>query len=323
MKEAILHIAIENFQKTTGLNICLEEDRPLDGVIRMDLPKRKLRFTIECKNELRGHQLHQLQELHAKYNSFMLVANRIFPREKEELRTMGIPYLEANGNVFIKDEHTFIFIDTRKNFIQTKEKGNRAFTKTGLKVLLHLLQNKEDINLPQRELAKITNVGLGTIPQVIEGLKDTGYLLQVKGKQYIWEKRRDLLDRWITEYDTVLKPKLKKERYHYNGAWENLAFNNELTVWGGEPAADILTNYLRPEKFIIYTKENRLSLMKNYRLLPKKDGEIEVLELFWQQNKNREIAPEILVYAELLLEGGKRNKETAERIFNEYIEPRL
>lgn len=323
MKEDILHIAIENLRKITGLDVFLEGDTPLDGVIRIDLPKHKLRFTIECKKELRAHQLLQLQELHATYNNFMLVANRIFPRVKEELRILGIPYLEANGNVFIKNEHTFTFIDTQKTNALTKEKGNRAFTKTGLKVLLHLLQKKEDINLPQRELAKITNVGLGSIPQVIEGLKDTGYLLQLNGKQYIWEKRRDLLDRWITEYDTVLKPKLKKERYHYNGNWENLAFTNELTVWGGEPAADKLTNYLRPEKFTIYTKENRLNLMKNYRLIPKKDGEIEVLELFWQQNKNRDTAPEIIVYAELLLEGGKRNKETAERIYNEYIEPNL
>lgn len=32
---------------------------------------------------------------------------------------------------------------------------------------------------------------------------------------------------------------------------------------GGEPAADILTNHLRPEKVIIYTKDNRIDLIKD------------------------------------------------------------
>ena len=205
-----------------------------------------------------------------------------------------------------------------------KNTGNRAFTKTGLKVLFHLLCNKEDINLPQRQLAEKANVALGNIPQFIEGLKETGYLIPLKKGHYVWEKRKELLERWINEYDTVLKPKLSKERYTtFQGNFRDIRFNHALTVWGGEPAADMLTNYLRPEKFILYTKENRKDLMKNYRLIPKKDGEIEALAMFWNNPEKQMTAPPILVYADLLLEGGKRNLETAEIIFDEYIEPNL
>jgi len=296
---------------------------PLDAIVQIDGPKNKIQFIVEAKKEVRTHQLIQLEHYNKTYKNFMIVANRIFPKVKNELRTLGIAYLEANGNVYIKHNDIFLFIDTQKPDVYIKQKGNRAFTKTGLKVLLHLLQHKEDINLPQRELAKITNVALGTIPQVIEGLKDTRYLLQLNKKQYVWEKRKELLERWIVAYDTVLKPKLKKDRYHYEGNWKEIEFANELTVWGGEPAADILTNYLRPEKFILYTKENRLNLMKKYRLIPKKDGEIEVYDLFWHQDENKNTAPEVLVYAELLLEGGKRNLETAQKIYEEHIEPKL
>lgn len=323
MREELIHIALDNLRKITGLDAFWKYDTLLDGIVEIKVPGQTHTYTVELKEEVRTHQIQQLEKHNFGCDNFMVIANRIFPKVKEELRAQEIAYLETNGNIFLKNKNLFLFIDTQKTNTQTKEKGNRAFTKTGLKVLLHLLQNKEDINLPQRELAKITNVALGNIPQVIEGLKDTGYLLQLKNKYYVWEKRKELLDRWVAEYDTVLKPKLKKERYHYNGNWEEIEFTNELTVWGGEPAADKLTNYLRPEKFMLYTKENRLNLMKNYRLIPKKDGEIEALELFWQPDKNRDTAPEILVYAELLLEGGKRNKETAEKIFNEYIEPNL
>lgn len=323
MEREFLHTAFENLEHLTGLAVHWEVKAPLDATVQIDGPKKRIQFIVQFKKEVRPHQVNQLEHYNATYKNFMIVANRIFPKVKEELRILGIAYLETNGNVYIKNDDIFLFIDTQKPVNQYREKGNRAFTKTGLKVLLHLLQNKEDINLPQREMARITNVGLGTIPQVIEGLKNTGYLLQLNKKQYVWEKRKELLERWIAEYDTVLKPKLRKDRYHYEGNWKEIEFTKELTVWGGEPAADILTNYLRPANLILYTKENRLNLMKNYRLIPKKDGEIEVFELFWTQDENKPTAPEVLVYAELMLEGGKRNKETAQKIYDEYIEPKL
>jgi hypothetical protein len=189
-------------------------------------------------------------------------------------------------------------------------------------VLFYLLQHKEAINLTQRELADMTDVGLGNIPQVIEGLKETGYLIPLNNKTYVWENRKALLERWVAEYATILRPKLVKERYALKGTWQEIKFDNYKTVWGGEPAADILTNHLRPEKFLIYTKENRMNMIKNHRLMPDKNGEVEVLDMFWNKNYGK-TAPPIVVYADLMLEGGKRNKETAVKIYNEYIEPNI
>jgi hypothetical protein len=65
-----------------------------------------------------------------------------------------------------------------------------------------------------------------------------------------------------------------------------------------------------------------MDLIKNYRLMPDKNGEIEVLDMFWNPTEGK-TAPPLLVYTELMLEGGKRNKETAEKIYNEYIQPNL
>ena len=92
------------------------------------------------------------------------------------------------------------------------------------------------------------------------------------------------------------------------------------TVWGGEPVADMLTNYLRPEKLLIYTQITQKDLIRNYGFIPDSKGDLEVLEMFWKLENERKASP-ILIYAELLLKGGKRNKETAEKIYNEYIEP--
>lgn len=61
-----------------------------------------------------------------------------------------------------------------------------------------------------------------------------------------------------------------------------------------------------------------VDLIKKYKLMPDTKGEIEVLDMFWEQ-MNEKTAPPLLIYAELMMESGKRNKETAEIIFNEYI----
>jgi hypothetical protein len=86
-----------------------------------------------------------------------------------------------------------------------------------MKVLFHLLQNKEAIHLTHRKLADQAQVGLGNILQVIDGLRKTGFLVPLNKKTYVWENRMVLLERWIAEYATVLRPKLIRDRYPLKG----------------------------------------------------------------------------------------------------------
>ena len=322
MNQEIIDIALENLDQIFDIQAFYRNEGPLDGVLDLTFNGNKRRFTVEVKREVGTHLLTQMEDYYQRHEDFLLVALRIFPKIKAKLRQRGIPYLEGNGNLFLKKKDLFLFIDTQKPLDIEKKGGNRAFTKTGLKVLFYLLQHKEAVNLPQRELAEEVGVALGNIPQVIEGLKETGFLIQLNNKTYAWENRKGLLERWIAEYETVLRPKLLKERYTLKSDWHILPLDGNHSVWGGEPAADILTNHLRPEKFILYTKENRTDLIKNYKLMPDKNGDTEVLEMFWK-NKNLKTAPPLLVYADLMIEGGKRNKETAEKIYDEYIGPNL
>lgn len=322
MKQEIAFKALEALMQTTGIQATYQENGQLDGVLEFTLNRAHHIFMVVVKQELRMYQLPEIENYFHRYGNFLLIAHRIFPKIKEELRKKDIPYLEVNGNFFLKKEGLFLFIDTQRPLEVEKNKGNRAFTKTGLKVVFYLLQNKEAINLPQRELAEVTQVALGNIPQVLDGLKETGYLISLNTKTLLWENRKALLDRWVEEYATILRPKLVKGRYTLRTNWQNIVFQTPKTVWGGEPAADLLTHHLRAEKFLIFTKENRLELIKNYGLMPDKNGEVEVLEMFWKENQH-DIAPPVIVYADLMLTGGKRNKETAEKIYHDYIEPNL
>jgi hypothetical protein len=321
MKREIIDTALDQLYEQTGIRGQFLPNLKLDGSISLEIDRKKTILTIDVKQELRRHQLFELALFKKRYPNLMVVAKQIFPKIKEELREIGIAYLEANGNIFIKNDHLYLFIDTNKKLNVVKETANRAFTKTGLKVLFHLLNDKELINKTQREIAETVGVGLGNIPQVIDGLKETGYLIKYKKQEYIWEKRKELLDRWINAYATELRPKIFKATYTLRKEWQTINLNTQRTVWGGEPAADKLTHYLRPEKFILYTNEKQNELIKNYHLIPSLNGELEVLEIFWKPQKD--IAPAIIVYAELMLIGGKRNIETAHKIFNDYIQPIL
>ena len=322
MEEEIIQIALKNLWQNIGIKGLWQKKDNQNDMLELIINGKKKKFVVDVKHEVRAHQLRHIEAHFHQHKNFMLVANRIFQKIKEELRQKEIPYLEANGNIFLKKGDIFLFVDTQKALEIEKIKGNRAFTKTGLKVVFYLLQYKEAINYTQRELAEKVGVGLGNIPQVIEGLKETGYLIPLNNKSYVWNNRVELLERWMVDYETILRPKLRKDKYSLKGQWQDLKFNKEFTVWGGEPAADILTNYLRPEKFLIFTKETRIELIKNYHLMPDKNGMIEVFEMFWKNENGKTVSP-ILIYADLILEGGKRNKETAEKIYHEYIQPNL
>ncbi|MBG7631813.1 MAG: hypothetical protein IZT56_15470, partial [Bacteroidetes bacterium] len=229
-------------------------------------------------------------------------------------------------NVYINKDDIFLYIDANKTTKTLKEKGNRAFTKTGLKVVFNFLLDPQLINQTQRDIADITNVALGNIPLIINGLLENNFILKLNKNEYVINNYEELLNKWIAEFDQTLRPTIYKQRFRFqnrNQDWRELQLNTEKTVWGGEPAGDIITNYLRPEKFILYTKETIRDLMINYKLLPDEEGDIWVYDMFWTTNFKSNTAPKELVYADLMINDDKRSNETAKLIFNEYIQPNI
>lgn len=329
-KEEILYSALNTLEQNIPIiwdwNIFDSyNDDTIDGNLTITINTQKVNFNVEIKKELKNDQLFNLIK-YKKNDTFLLIAEKLYPKVKRELRENKINYIEGNGNLYINRNGLFLYIDTNKTSIIQKEKGNRAFTKTGLKVLFHFLLNPQLINQPQREIANITKVALGNIPQIINGLLETNLILKLNKKEYIINDYEKLLYKWITEYEQTLKPTLFKQRFkllNQNQNWKEIQLNLYYTVWGGEPAGDIITNHLRPEKLTLYTKETTNGLIKNYQLIPDNKGDIWVYDMFWAEIFNTKTAPLQLVYTDLIIENDKRCKETANIIFNEYIKPNV
>jgi len=319
MNTNIIHQALEQLEQETGLVAEYFDE----GLLHLQGPHKTNRFMAVVKNEPRNYQLAEFVKLKEQHKQLIVIARHLLPGIIEKLYANEIAYLDTLGNIFLKTPDIYIRIEAKNKQLHQTNNGNRAFTATGLKVLFQLLQQKDLVNKPQRTIAKKAEVALGNIPKVLEGLKETGYLIPLNKKEYLWENRQELLHRWVENYATTLKPRLHKNRYRLTLPWQEIRLNTTQTVWGGEPAADLLTNHLRPERFMIYTLETNNQLIKNYRLIPDKAGKLEVLERFWPQNQKEMTAPALLVYADLLAEGGKRNLETAQIIYNEHIRPNI
>lgn len=322
MEEEIVYNAMENLENPAHISFRFERGQNLDGEIVLYFPyRRPIRLIAEIKKEIRQHQIPQLLERKSEFNNFILVAERLHPAIKKRLQEEKIAYLEENGNFFIQDDECFILIDTNKPLKTKKTGSKKAFTKTGLKLVFSLLLDPYLINEKQRTIAERSGVSLGTVPKVIKTLKDAGYIISHR-KDYLWEDRKGLLERWIGDYEKILKPKLYRARYELRKDWQELRLNQGETYWGGEPAGELLTGYLRPEEFILYSNESPINLMKNYSLKPSPQGELFVYEKFWIGDTGQ-AAPALLVYTDLILKEDKRCRETAQKIFDEYIQPEL
>lgn len=329
MKEnKIVHIAIENLRENANIDAFWEENphAELDGKLIILLENIKIEFNAIIKKELRNHQINQIEKIGDTYDPIIIIADRIFPKIKNELRIKKIAYLEANGNVFLRNNRFFLWLETQKPIQTEREKGNRAFTKTGLKVVYHFLLDPHMINLPYREIANITQVGLGNVNNIFTGLKETGFLLKLNKNQFLLNNKKELLEKWIQTYKEVLQPTLKLGQYKFANEdnfihWKNIQLKEGFTRWGGEPAGDLLTNHLRPGELTLYTTENRNDILKNYRLIPDTQGDVIVYRKFWNEkyDDNRNAVPAILVYADLMNTGNSRCREVAQIIWDKHI----
>lgn len=327
----IVNTALENLQKNTGLTGIFRDhkNQKIDAEIELVFKNKGYYFPVEVKKEIRQHQLAQItyQQLRLK-RKVMVVAEYILPVVKEQLRELEIPYLETNGNVYVKLKNNLVWVELQKP-IKIKEEKNRAFTPTGLQVIFEIFQNPKIIDLTQREIADITKVGLGQINNVLNGLKNDGFIIQKNKNKLILRGREQLLEKWIVAYNQRLKPKIRVGNFRFVKAedfeqWNNIRLKEDLTFWGGEPAGNLLTDYLHPQNLTIYTFETQQELIKNYRIVPDINGNIEVLKKFWHTEWNNHLTvPPELVYADLINRNDKRCWETARKIYEKQIKDKL
>ncbi|SDY29978.1 hypothetical protein SAMN04488069_107116 [Hymenobacter psychrophilus] len=271
--------------------------------------------------------------LHPPGRPFIVFLPYVTEEAGREMRRQGLCYADTAGNTFLHHPAADLFVLVQGQPKPKKDKPTadpahgRAFRKSGLRVLFHLLTEPELVRQPYRAIAPRTATPVATVGLIMRDLTQQGYLLDEEPRQLL--RFDDLVRRWVEGYGDTLRPGLPAQRYRWTapdtavGGWQNLLLGAN-TYWGGEPAAALLLNgYLLPEYFTLYSTATRPGLMRQLRLVPDPTGNIEVLPPFDDRlnftQPTSNCVPPLLVYADLLLSGDARNREVAQQLYARYI----
>ena len=137
----------------------------IDGFLTL----QNKRIPAEVKGDFRMHQLGRILEQIADYDAFILIANVLPENIKDKLKELGINYLDTAGNAFIFYPPIAIAVDGKKREINKEVLRDKAFTKTGMKLIFAYLTKETLINQPYREIAELVGVSLDTITKTNDG----------------------------------------------------------------------------------------------------------------------------------------------------------
>jgi hypothetical protein len=311
----------------TPINIKWEaaNDQPDKGIDGFLVVQNK-RIATEVKGDFRMHQLGKILKQKLDFGDFILIANVLPEKIKEKLRQEGVSYLDTAGNASIFfPPNIVIAIDGKKRESSQEHLKDKAFTKSGMRVVFAYLINDTLLEMPYRAIAETIGVSLDTIAKTNESLKQQGFIRQLTDKKIALTNKENLFKKWADVYETRIKPKLFYGKFTFLNTeaernWKKLPLSKNA-FWGGEAAADLQTDFIRPAIFTLYSTDSKAELMRNYRLKPDVKGNIVVYLPF----TNKELMSEngathpLLTYTDLLNSGDARNFEVAKKLYDNYV----
>ena len=251
------------------------------------------------------------------------------PPVADRLRAAQQQFVDMAGNAYLEAPGWFVFVVGRKP-VRTGAPMHAAkgATPAGMKVAFALLCDPALVDMPYRAIALAAGVALGAVPGILADMRETGQLF-VMGKVRRMQANKRMLDHWAMVYARTLRPKTLTATYTTENFrdWEKWALDPRHVKWGAEPAAALLTRYLRPGILTLYTEKMPVKLMINQRLkpahAPTDAALVEVRKPFWgatlAAGPREDTVPPVLVYADLLATGDARCIETAQQVYEEYL----
>lgn len=330
----VLGDALQAFARTTGLKaklltrppIAYKEARP-DAEIFVEHAGKRHHYLVEVRPADRIVALNQTNQQLLKYRKQgILVTPYLAPELANHCQKIGLQFLDTAGNAYLRGPGLFVHIrGERPPRDTTAPRG--AGTATALRVIFALLCKPVLLNAPYRDIVAAAHVALGTIGWVLFDLERRGHVVgggRRKGNRRFVDANR-LIDEWTINYPLKLRPKLILQRLRAtnNAWWRTADLKKHGAVWGGEVAADQLTGNREPGAFTVYLPDNPGKFVIDNRLRADADGDIELLRKFWyfepETTNTPNLAPPLLVYADLMATPDPRNHDTAKQVYDEFL----
>ncbi len=255
----------------------------------------------------------------------MLIAPYVSRETAEQCRKLGLAFADTAGNAYIDVPGIFVWTvgnPRPENPLAELPKGPGE---AELRVGFVLLCQRSLLQATYREIARAAGVSLGSVGPALLNLQRRGYvedrvrLTNIAG----------MIREWVTEYPRTLRRKLNPRRFETGDpeALRKMQLPDGEAYWGGEAAAERLTGLLKPGGYTIYARGPITAIVAAARLRKAGvDGPVEVLTAFWDLPPNpdgSDLAPHLLVYADLLALGDGRATEIAEVIYERFLRPAL
>ncbi len=340
----LLEDALAALTRATGLKAAVVAREPRiprgarpDAAIEIEGHGKRLRFFVEIKTVDRVIALatakHQLEPFGRQG---MLVTPYLTAELANHCRTkLDLQFIDTAGNAYLRAPGLYIFIrGERPHGPAAAAVGTRGGgTATALRVVFALLCKPALLNAPYREIVTAAGVALGAVGWVFFDLQGRGYVMggkRARDRRLVEPGR--LIEEWAANYPIRLRPKLNQHRFRApDPNWWQTTRLTDGALWGGEVAGNTLTGYLKPATCTVYIhpatrRESLADLVREHRLRADPDGEVEILDTFWNfpaDPEQPELVPPLLVYADLMATLDPRNLEVAKRIREDHIQHAL
>jgi hypothetical protein len=331
-QDLILQAAQQALKRTTGLHADIhpvpaaKNNDDADAILEVAANQRKRRFRVEVKAVDRFEIPGLIKaRTRAHPEPPLLVAPYITREVAERCRQLRLPFIDTAGNAYLEAPGLFVYVIGNNKPTEFRHDRFRALNPAGLQIAFALACRPALIQTTYREIAARAGVALGTVGPVIKDLEERGFLrFQGRPERKLLDPAR-MVEEWVTHYPITLRPKLHPKRFRADP--ERLQVTDLLhqhAYWGGEPAAEKLTRYLKPAEFTIYAREPIAKLIAAGRMRAEPTGNVEILDAFWNFDADKDfpdVVPPLLAYADLLATRDGRNAEAAKMIYEQRIAP--
>lgn len=259
----------------------------------------------------------------------LLLTDYVTPPVAGLLREREQAFVDLAGNAYLAGPGHYVYvIGQRPKARAVATHGGGTLTTNGLKVLFALLCDTALADAPQRRIAAAADVALGAVPGILKDLQAAGHLVALGQRRHFRASKR-LLDDWAQAYARRLRPKTLVATYETErfDLWRDWPLQPDDVRWGAEPAAALLTDYLRPGVLTLYTERlpQRLILEQRLRQADRVGAQrhLEVRRPFWGtmavEPPRPDVVHPVLVYADLLATGDGRCLETAQMLYEAHL----
>lgn len=248
------------------------------------------------------------------------------------LRDAGVNYVDSQGNShLVLDRMLLVHTEGRK--APRRATVDRGVRPAGFQVLFAYLADEKFLDATVRQVAAAAGVSRQAVLDARRRLLDEGFVVESKsGIRWIPRRRTDALARWLSGYQTTVRPHLVLGTFKTPDRSPTELEARLATIldreavdwrWGGTAAAFRLTEHYRGQTTTVHVRSVPANFQESARALPDPHGRLVLLgangDLNWQP-ASRVVHP-LLIHSEMLSDDDERAREAAAEVMDKYIRP--